>query len=306
MNVLLIPLILQVLTLPDPVFITQMTSEVTISHDSPALGGQLLVVELEVQNSCAEPIAMWQKREMPVLRATRGYQILVPIASGQKPGEHTLTIHCDELEVLFPLSVEASNSPVSKLKVNSRFTKKPPARTRREKKRIRKALSTDTLTRYWRDQFIKPTAGSLTSPFGVRREFNGRLKSRHGGIDWDGAIGESVLAANDGVVVLKADNFFYIGNAVIIDHGERLFTLYFHMNSVDVVEGQRVKRGQVIGGVGKTGRVTGPHLHFGTKLSGVYFNPVDLLEYQPPRGRTPRVSLQGAQEPGEEEIPANL
>lgn len=306
MNTLLILNLSLVVMLPEPVFITQVTSETTISHDSPALGGQLLVVELEVAGACEEPSAVWEKREVPVIAATRGYQVLVPVALGLAEGVHGLGIECEGRKVLFPIEVKSGDYPVSVLKVKSRFTRRPPRRVVRERRRIQEALSTDTLTRYWSEQFIKPTAGPLTSLFGGRREFNGKLKSRHRGVDWDGAIGAAVVASNDGMVVLKADNFFYIGNAVIIDHGQHLFSLYFHLDTVNVVEGQRVKKGDLLGGIGDTGRVTGPHLHFSTKLVGVYFNPRDLLAYQPPPVRPLRLSLQGHRIERFEEVPANL
>ena len=95
----------------------------------------------------------------------------------------------------------------------------------------------------------------------------------------DGGVGEPIVAANDGVVVLCASDFYYIGNAIFIDHGGGLFSLYFHMTKTLVKEGDKVKRGQKIGLIGKTGRVTGPHLHMGVKLADTYVNPADMLGY---------------------------
>ncbi|HET6345791.1 MAG TPA: M23 family metallopeptidase, partial [Myxococcota bacterium] len=81
--------------------------------------------------------------------------------------------------------------------------------------------------------------------------------------------------------VLAAKDFFYVGNAAFIDHGDHLYTMYFHMSELKVQTGDRVVRGQLLGNVGSTGRATGPHVHFGIKLAGTYINPADLLAYQP-------------------------
>ncbi|MEO0815131.1 MAG: M23 family metallopeptidase, partial [Myxococcota bacterium] len=129
--------------------------------------------------------------------------------------------------------------------------------------------------------FEIPRLDEITSPFGVRRVFNKVLQSQHRGLDIDGRIGTEIRAANDGVVVLAARNFFYVGNAVFLHHGQQLYSMYFHLSTLDVDTGDRVKRGQLIGAVGRTGRVTGPHLHFSVKLRGFYIDPVDVMAYRP-------------------------
>jgi Peptidase family M23 len=112
--------------------------------------------------------------------------------------------------------------------------------------------------------------------FGSRRIINGQPRSPHGGTDYSTAEGTPVLAAADGTVAMVADQFFG-GNAVFVDHGDGLVTMYMHMSRVDVHEGQPVRRGERVGAVGSTGRATGPHLHFGVRWRGARVDPALLL-----------------------------
>ncbi len=128
----------------------------------------------------------------------------------------------------------------------------------------------------WTASFLKPRTSVITSQFGSGRSFNGKITARHLGVDFRGAVGEPVRAANRGVVVL-IDNFFLAGNVVYIDHGGGVVTSYFHLSKTLVSVGDTVKRGQVIGLVGNTGRVTGPHLHWAARYGANTVNPLDLL-----------------------------
>jgi murein DD-endopeptidase MepM/ murein hydrolase activator NlpD len=128
----------------------------------------------------------------------------------------------------------------------------------------------------WTASFLRPRASVITSAFGSGRVFNGRLTSRHLGVDFRGALGEPVRAANRGVVAL-VDNFFLAGNVVYIDHGGGVATAYFHLSKTLVSVGDTVTRGQVIGLVGATGRVTGPHLHWAARYGATTVNPLDLV-----------------------------
>ncbi len=128
----------------------------------------------------------------------------------------------------------------------------------------------------WTASFLRPRASVVTSEFGSGRVFNGQVTSRHLGVDFRGAVGEPIRAANRGVVAL-VDNFFLAGNVVYIDHGGGVVTAYFHMSKPLVAAGDTVTRGQRIGLVGSTGRVTGPHLHWAARYGTITVNPLDLV-----------------------------
>lgn len=133
----------------------------------------------------------------------------------------------------------------------------------------------------WTYSFLRPRPSRVTSTFGSGRVFNGRVTSSHLGIDYRGADGEPIYAANRGVVALVAE-FFLAGNVVYIDHGAGVVTGYFHMSKPEVAVGDTVQRGQEIGLVGATGRVTGPHLHWSARFGALTIDPADLLGLRAP------------------------
>jgi Peptidase family M23 len=136
---------------------------------------------------------------------------------------------------------------------------------------------TITPERLWRGKFTKPVGTPAPGTgFGARRIINGQARSPHGGIDYSAPRGTPVVAANAGRVALVAE-FFFPGRLVVLDHGLGLYTLYFHLDTTSVAEGERVERGQTLGGVGATGRATGPHLHFGAQVGTARVDPTTLL-----------------------------
>jgi murein DD-endopeptidase MepM/ murein hydrolase activator NlpD len=132
------------------------------------------------------------------------------------------------------------------------------------------------IPRLWHGPFIAPRPGRVRSVFGTGRVFNGEVTSRHYGTDFAGTIGSPVRAAGRGVVALVAD-FYLAGHAIYLSHGGGLVTGYFHLSRVDVAAGDTVSRGQVIGGVGKSGRATGPHLHWIARYGAITVDPMSLL-----------------------------
>ncbi|HEX2780161.1 MAG TPA: M23 family metallopeptidase [Gemmatimonadaceae bacterium] len=135
--------------------------------------------------------------------------------------------------------------------------------------------------RLWSAAFQKPRPSAVTSRFGTGRLFNGQVTSRHLGVDFRGASGEPVLAANRGVVAL-VDTTYLGGRVVYVDHGEGIVTAYMHLSRALVSAGDTVARGQRVGFVGMTGRVTGPHLHWGARYGALTINPLDLLDVAAP------------------------
>ena len=129
----------------------------------------------------------------------------------------------------------------------------------------------------WTDAFVVPRETKITSNFGTGRMFNGTVASRHFGVDFRGDTGAPVMAANRGVVAL-VDTFFLAGRIVYIDHGGGVVTGYFHLSRPLVAKGDTVEKGQRIGLVGATGRVTGPHLHWSARYGALAVNPLALIE----------------------------
>ena len=168
-----------------------------------------------------------------------------------------------------------------RLSVSPRFTRPldsaTEARVARENARARDiGRHAHETPRMWTGSFLRPRPSNITARFGSGRTFNGTLASRHLGVDFAGKLGAPVRASNRGVVAL-VDNFFLAGNVVYIDHGGGVVTGYFHLSRTLVAEGDTVERGQEIGLVGATGRVTGPHLHWSARYGALTVNPVDLL-----------------------------
>ena len=180
-----------------------------------------------------------------------------------------------------------------KLRVSKVFTARPDslteARVERENEEARALGHRSHQTpQLWSQPFERPRHSRITSGFGSGRLFNGRLASSHGGVDFAGQPGDPVLAANRGVVAL-VDNFFLAGNVVYIDHGGGVVTGYFHLTQATVAVGDTVERGQQIGIVGATGRVTGPHLHWSARYGEHTVDPMGLIELTRVRagGETP-------------------
>jgi murein DD-endopeptidase MepM/ murein hydrolase activator NlpD len=174
-----------------------------------------------------------------------------------------------------------ASGPARRLRVDPRFTTRMDAETQfrieheNELAREvgRRAQDTPQL---WTFPFLRPRDTKVTSRFGSGRLFNGRVSSSHLGVDYRGSMGEPIYAANRGVVALVAE-FFLAGNVVYVNHGNGIVTGYFHMSHPEVAIGDTVERGQEIGLVGSTGRVTGPHLHWSARFGALTINPGDLL-----------------------------
>jgi hypothetical protein len=150
-------------------------------------------------------------------------------------------------------------------------------RVKAEQARVRTVLEAVSERRLWASDFLRPVDGPVTGAFGRQRIINGQAKNPHNGEDIAAPLGADVVAMNDGVVCLIADHFFS-GKGVFVDHGLGLYSMYFHLSEVSVKDGEAVKRGQVIGKVGASGRATGPHLHWGVNMNGARVDPLSLIK----------------------------
>jgi murein DD-endopeptidase MepM/ murein hydrolase activator NlpD len=168
-----------------------------------------------------------------------------------------------------------------RLEVATKYAKPDTLSQHRIREEIEQARSISRAAhqtpRLWSEPFRPPRPGRVTSPFGTARVLNGEVQSRHLGTDFAGAVGAPVAAANAGVVALVGD-FYLAGTVVYVDHGEGLVTGYFHLSRAEVAQGDTVARGQVIGRVGQSGRVTGPHLHWIARYGNISVNPMSLLQ----------------------------
>jgi len=149
----------------------------------------------------------------------------------------------------------------------------------------------------WSGNFVAPVSAKPTPSFGESRLLNEERTSTHRGTDYPAPEGTPVLAANSGTVVL-ATSLYYEGNCVIMDHGQRFFTIYMHLKQIDVHERDSVKKGERLGLSGATGRVTGPHLHLGVRWNGANLDPVKLLALTLPTVHETRGSGRTRRAPG--------
>ena len=197
-----------------------------------------------------------------------------------EPGTYPLAISVNGRELTRTVTVRKKKYPVQRLTLPEDMVTLSPeneARVSREA-RVLSAIWPFESDRIWSGSFIDPLPGKeIGTIFGVRRVINKVPKSSHSGVDIGADEGEPVMAPNDGVVVLVDDQFFS-GNSVILDHGQGIYTMFFHLSTVEVRRGQAVQKGDVIARVGSTGRSTGPHLHWGVRMQGAKVDPLQLIK----------------------------
>jgi murein DD-endopeptidase MepM/ murein hydrolase activator NlpD len=178
------------------------------------------------------------------------------------------------------VTVHPKEFPEEHLTVASKYVAPPrevDERLARERARLREIYRQRTPVRSAQAPFVRPVPGEPTSTFGKRRIFNGEPRSPHPGLDLRAASGTPVVSSGPGRVLLAQD-LYYSGNTVLVDHGGGLFTLYAHLSEIQVAEGDEVAAGEQVGLSGATGRVTGPHLHWGAKIGDRPFDPQALLD----------------------------
>ncbi|MGH7829083.1 MAG: M23 family metallopeptidase [Candidatus Binatia bacterium] len=258
----------------------------TVSVNSPEVlqGG---LVQIEVTGSdLAEVKGSLRSREFPFFPSGHGsYASLIGVDLEEKAGIHKIVIRAmnqsgGRSEKIVALRVVEKEFPRENISVPDSFDRIDEAtrkRIEREQAELARLWRVTTGRRFWEGGFLSPVAGEVTSPFGFRRIVNGSPRSPHTGVDLKAHLGTEVLAANHGQVVLR-DEFFFNGKSIVLDHGGGLYTMYFHLADFRVAKGLQVRKGDLIGWAGMTGRVTGPHLHWGVRLHGARVDPFELLE----------------------------
>jgi len=215
-------------------------------------------------------------------RCLRGWAV---IDLAQPPGIAVIELHARTARGALAagthaIRVAAREFPAEAVTVEPDYAQPPPAvaaRIARERQRLDALYATRTPGPPLPRPFVRPVPGKATSVFGTRRTFNGVPRDPHSGLDLRAAAGTPVRAAGPGRVVL-ADELYYAGRTAIVDHGDGLFTIYAHLEALHVRAGQTVEAGASIGRSGATGRVSGPHLHWGARVGAVPFDPQALLD----------------------------
>lgn len=210
--------------------------------------------------------------------------VLLPMSYYEKPSDKKVKILYKEKKenktrvLIFRVKdgeYKKEKIEVQKSKVS--LNKKDKKRASKEYAEAMKIYRISTKKNHISKEFIVPMKSKITSDFGKARVYNDTLKGYHSGTDFRAKIGTQIIASNDGVVVLAKDRF-YSGNSVIIDHGQGIYSCYYHMSKFDVKKGSVIKRGELLGLSGDSGRVTGPHLHFSFRVGGEQVDPLQLIE----------------------------
>lgn len=264
--------------------------EVSFSAPKRVGLGEPFVVSVSIEGEAERSTLSWRGKNIPLDLKRDDSGSLVGVAllgtdSTEKPVKgDILKIWVSSGGIAYvskwAIDVAAKDYPSESLSVDPAMVT-PPASARdriaKERQLVREALSRVSKEVHWTLPMVRPVPGSVTSIYGKRRLYNGIFKGRHGGVDYRAATGTPSKAAAAGEVVLIGDHY-YAGKSVYIDHGGSLISMYFHLSRIDVKPGQRVKAGEVIGLTGSTGRVTGPHLHFGVAQGGRMLDPAPLIE----------------------------
>jgi murein DD-endopeptidase MepM/ murein hydrolase activator NlpD len=190
---------------------------------------------------------------------------------------------------IYRLTVRPKAFPTRRLTVAEAFVNPPPEvqdRIATEARRLEGLWAATSSAPRWTGPFVRPVTDPANSAFGSRSILNGQPRSPHGGADFLSPAGTPIHAPNAGLVALAAD-LYYTGNTVVIDHGMGLLSLFAHLSSIDVTEGATVTAGEVVGRVGSTGRVTGPHLHWTVRLAGARVDPLSLIAVTAPTPPSP-------------------
>jgi murein DD-endopeptidase MepM/ murein hydrolase activator NlpD len=232
----------------------------------------------------AKPVASFDGRPVLVVWQKDSWLAIVGVPLDTDPGTRHVEVQQPGKD---PLRIEFTVAPkqyaTQQLKVAPGQVNLSPeneARVARESEKIRAALDTFSVDAPPTLRLMQPVPGRRSSSFGLRRVFNGEARRPHSGMDIAAPTGTPIKAPLDGRVIDVGD-YFFNGNNVIVDHGQGLVTMYCHLSKVRVQTGQRLRTGEVLGEVGATGRVTGPHLHWGVALNGAMVDPALFLAPKP-------------------------
>ena len=259
--------------LPGVVMACAATAALALPQNAPVPGG-VAIVDLGPADQPA-PTARLGDQSLAVVKERGRWFALLGIPLDTLPGELEIRVSKASGTETKSVSIGIKNYPEQRLTIKDKRKVEPSAedlaRIEREQKiteAIKKRFS-DSQPDTALDQ---PSSGPLSSRFGLRRIFNGQPRNPHAGLDVAAGTGTPIRAPSDAVVANTGD-YFFNGNTVFLDHGQGLITAYMHLSRIDVRSGQMVKRGELLGAIGSTGRVTGPHLHWAVILNNTPVDP---------------------------------
>jgi murein DD-endopeptidase MepM/ murein hydrolase activator NlpD len=243
----------------------------------------VLTIDTEVRADTLRVRAF--NRDMPAIRVDPlQWRALVGIDLDVTAGRYPIAVEAvagsKTLRATHVLMVRPRRFPTRTLKVDEAFVNPPPGvsgRIAREARELEELWRHSSRASRWSDGFLRPVPNPANSRFGTRSIYNGQPRSQHSGADFLSPAGTPVQAPNAARVVLARDLYF-LGQAVVLDHGQGLFSILAHLSAIDVHEGDNVEAGQIVGRVGATGRVTGPHLHWAVRLAGARVDPLALVD----------------------------
>jgi murein DD-endopeptidase MepM/ murein hydrolase activator NlpD len=248
--------------------------------------GEVLEVAIPHEPGLVAVHAEWDERRVPFIRDGDRWLTVIGIDLDAAPGAHALVVEHDfgasgSRRDTGQVVVTAKEFPTTELTVEPGYVELSPEnqeRAAREAGEIGAVYATLTPERLWSEPFQVPIPGTTGGRnFGHRRIFNGQPRDPHSGADLRAATGTPIEAANRGRVVLAKDLFFS-GNAVFLDHGLGVYSVYLHLSEILAEPGQMLEKGDVLGLAGATGRVTGPHLHWGVRVLDARVDPFSLLD----------------------------
>jgi murein DD-endopeptidase MepM/ murein hydrolase activator NlpD len=243
--------------------------------ESAAVPGGVVSIKL-TKPFTSIPSVSFNKRAVAVVKHNDSWHAVVGLPLSLKPGQHSIDVDNETIN----FQVTNKQYPEQRITLKNRkhidLSATDLARHRGEKAKAKKAFKTFDRERTPDFAMLKPVEGPYSSPFGLKRFFNNEPRNPHSGLDIAAPTGTPIKAPAEGKVVLTG-NFFFNGNVVYVDHGQGVVSMFCHLSKIDVANGDLLNKGDILGKVGATGRVTGPHLHWSLSLNNTRIDPMLMI-----------------------------